>query len=465
MSTIAFATLAINARLLGPDPFGAHALAMTIIAFGELLVAGPLAEALVQRRDITDAERRAGFWIAAPIGVVLLIAVATTASLFSGTLAAILPVTAIALPLAAFASAPVALLMRDLRFKELTIVELIATGAGSVVGVALALGHYGVWSLVFMELTRVTLRCAGVFIATRYAPGAPPPWTAIRSVLDFGMKGLGIAALAQLDRQIPRLVIGVWLGVSALGVFSIAMRVFETLSRLVLGPLSAVALSVASSLQRDMSGLRRIVLGATAVSASLAAPCFLGLAALAPLLVPLVFGASWASAILPMQILMLIGLRGTVSAFTVPILRGLGNSRGPLVLTGVGTLLTAGLTALAAPFGLVAITLSMLLRSLATWPIGARLVRQATGLSMLEQARAGAAPIAAAGVMAALVAALAASVGSLQPWIEVAALVAIGAFAYPAVLYLLAPASLRSGLVSRLSNLLSKRGAQAAERA
>lgn len=463
MSAVTVVTLAINARLLGPEPFGVHALAMTVIAFGELLVAGTLAEALVQRRDLSDAERRAGFWIAAPIGIVLLGAAALTAPLFPSSVAAILPVTALALPLAAFASAPVALLMRDLRFKELTTVELIATATASVVGISLALAHYGVWSLVFMELTRVALRCGGVFVITRYQPGAPPPWAAIRSVLDFGLKGLGIAALAQLDRQIPRLIIGVWLGVGALGVFSIATRVFETVSRLVLGPMSTVALSVASSLQHDMVGLRRIVLGATAVSASLAAPCFLGLAALAPLLVPLVFGASWSNAVLPIQILMLIGLRGTVSAFNVPILRGIGNSRGPLILTGVGALLTAVLTPLAAPLGLVAITLSMLARSLITWPIGADMVRKATGLGLVAQAGAGAAPVAAASIMAALVLALAAVFGLQATWGDVAMLTMFGAVAYAAALYLLAPAPLRSRLVRLPLRLLAKRDAQPAE--
>jgi hypothetical protein len=154
---------------------------------------------------------------------------------------------------------------------------------------------------------------------------------------------------------------------------------------------------------------------------------------------------------------MLIGLRGTVSAFNVPILRGLGNSRGPLMLTGLGALLTALLVSIAAPLGLVAITLAMLARSVITWPIGASLVREATGLTMLEQARAGAAPIAAATVMGALVMALTYIIKAPTPWTEVAILTAAGAAVYVAVLFLLAPPRLRAQLVRLSVSALHKR--------
>jgi O-antigen/teichoic acid export membrane protein len=444
MSAITVGTLAINARLLGPEPFGVQALAASLTAFGELLVAGTLAEALVQRRELGADERSAGFWIAAPIGVALFIGFSVAALFIGGSVGAILPLTALALPLAACASAPVAILMRELRFKELTRVELAATAAASAVGVGLALARQGVYSLVFMELTRVALRCAGVFLATRYSPGAPPPWSAIRSVLSFGVKGLGIAFLGMVDRQIPRLVIGLWLGTGALGVFTLAMKLFETLSRIVLGPMSAVAMSLTSALQSDMKSLRRIVLGSTTVAASLAAPCFLGLAALASALVPLAFGQSWADAVLPTQILMLVGLRGSVSAFNVPILRGLGDSRGPLIISGVGAALTALLTPIAAPFGLAAITFSMLVRSMVTWPIGAHFMRLATGLGLVDQARAGARPIMAAGLMAGLVWLFVfLATGRLQNLPVVVIAAALGAMVYCGTIAVLAPEAVR----------------------
>jgi PST family polysaccharide transporter len=281
-------------------------------------------------------------------------------------------------------------------------------------------------------------------VVTGYAPGAPPPWRATRSVLGFGVKGLGIAFFSLIDRQIPRIVIGLWLGTGALGVFTLAMKLFETLSRIVLGPMSAVAMSVTSALQDDMQALRRIVLGSTMTAASLAAPCFLGLAALASALVPFVFGKSWTDAVLPAQILMLVGLRGSVSAFNVPILRGLGISRGPLILTSIGAASTAVLTPIAAPFGLAAITLSMLVRSMITWPIGAHFVRQATGLGFVEQARAGSRPVAAASLMAVLVWLFVHfAAGRLQGAFVVAIAAAIGATLYIGMLAFLAPEAVR----------------------
>jgi len=403
MSLISVITLAVTARLLGPSPFGVFALATSLTAMANILVAGSLTEALIQRSNLTDEERRAGFWITAPIGFALLAAFAVGASFFDDPAAAILPWCALGLPLSGLASAPFAMLIREHRFRALSAIELAAAGAGSCIGIGLALGGHGVFSLVFQELTRELVRSTGAFLVSGYRPGAPPPLAAMASVFRFGAGGLGVAFLVQADRQIPRLIIGLWLGAQALGIFTLAMKLFDTLSQLVLGPFGAVAMSTVARLQHNLPALRALATGSMRVAAGLAGPGFLGLAAVAPVLVPTVFGASWAGAVASAQILLLIGIRSSASTFNIAILRGVGMSREPILITAVSAVLTAIMTAIAAPFGVLAVATAILLRSYSTWPLGAWYVKRAIGLGIVDQAKAGALPVAAALVMAVIV--------------------------------------------------------------
>lgn len=450
-SALSIVTLAITARLLGPGAFGVNALAAALTAPGAILVSGTLAEALIQRRNLTDAERRTGFWIAAPLGIVLFLGFAFVASLMTGETARILPAVALGLPIAAFASAPVALLMREMRFKALSLVELAAGCASSLTGVGLAILGFGVWTLVTMELVRAGLRCVGVFALTRLTPGRPPPWSAFRSVMAFGASGLGVEALALVDKTLPRLVIGGVLGTEALGVFTLANRLFTTLSQLALGPLSAVAMSTVARLQHNLPALRQLVATSMRLTTTIAAPGYLGLAAIAPVLIPTVFGADWSPAVAPAQILLLLGLRTSASGFNIAVLRGVGRNGAPLVTMGIGAILTAVLVPLAAPFGVLAVCLAMLLRGLATWPLSTGYLSQAIGLSLKEQSKAGGPAVAASLLMAAVVSLFVyLARGGVEDIVLIPAGILLGVLVYASLLQLVAPSLLR-GAFARLT--------------
>jgi O-antigen/teichoic acid export membrane protein len=332
------------------------------------------------------------------------------------------------------------MLIREHRFKALSTLELAAAAAASCVGIGLALGGHGVFSLVFQELTREVVRCAGAFLLSGYRPGAPPPVTAMASVLRFGAGGLGVAFLVQADRQAPRLIIGLSLGAQALGIFTLAMKLFDTLSQLVLGPLGAVAMSTVARLQHSLPALRALVAGSMRVTAGLAAPGFLGLAAMAPVLVPAVFGASWAEAVATAQILLLIGIRSSASAFNIAILRGVGMSSEPIFIVAVSAILTTIMTAIAVPFGVLAVATAIMLRSYSTWPLGAWYVKRAIGLGIVDQAKAGALPIAAALAMAAIVYGFVIAANApLGAWPTIALAPLLGVLLYALLLRIVAP--------------------------
>ena len=69
-----------------------------------------------------------------------------------------------------------------------------------------------------------------------------------------------------------------------------------------------ITMPAVSRVQSDPDRINDFFLKATRIAALVGFPVFVGFAAVAPEAVPLVFGAHWTDAVLPVQLLMLLGL-------------------------------------------------------------------------------------------------------------------------------------------------------------
>ena len=112
------------------------------------------------------------------------------------------------------------LLVRQLRFRLLVALELgsyIVAYAG--VGIFLAWSGYGVWALVMASLTQVSLGVVAMYLATRHPLRPSLDLRAGRELLSFGF-GHSLAQVGMvISEQGDNLVVGRWLGPTALGVY------------------------------------------------------------------------------------------------------------------------------------------------------------------------------------------------------------------------------------------------------
>ncbi|MEM1106295.1 MAG: oligosaccharide flippase family protein [Pseudomonadota bacterium] len=446
ISIVAFIWLA---RLLAPSDFGVFALTMLIVGAGALLVRGPLSEALIQDQTASQAFIGATFWATLALSAVLTgclaILAAPLAALFGvEALAQTVPALAALCLILGLASVPAALIMRDLRFDLLNKIETLAALVGASVAVALASMGAGWWSLLAGEAANALARTIGVWITHPITPGLPRPagWPKV-AALNWGSAGTW--SLKFVSQQIPRGIVGAGLGAATLGLFVFAERLFERAAGLLLQPIGAVALSAVSRTQSDRSALHEILRKGFQAASLLCAPAFLGLAAIAPVLIPLVFGSKWQDAVLPAQIILLIGLRGALEAYTISILRGLGHQGTPVVLLAIEVVALGGILPFVIPFGLTAICAAILCVNLALVPLGMVLVSRASGFSVGDQMKASGPAVLAACAMAALVSwTLWASQGAVLDAARLPLSVGVGVVSFIGFYRVLAPATARS---------------------
>lgn len=389
---LALASVAVIARLLGPETYGLFALTMLIAGLAEILVGGHVTDFLVQKPAVAAGDRNAAFVLTVLFAVVIATALIFGASLVGTFLdhpevAALVPAVAVLIVLTAAANVPTNLLVRAMSFNILARIDTLTALVAFVMGTALAYAGAGVWSLLVMEIARRGLRLVLVAVAARWVPGLSFRWRNIVELWTFARSRLLAAFFQYVAQATPRLVIQVMLGTQALGYFALASRLLDQATGLITGPLAAVAFPVAARTKHDLERLRGLLARAIATSTAIGWPAILGFVVVAPIVIPLLLGPDWTGAVLTIQLLTLSALRSSITGFNGAIILGMGRADLRMRLNLVNALLGLVLCPLGALAGVEGVAAAMLVRAFSSWPIGARYVQRLTGFAAREQFR------------------------------------------------------------------------------
>jgi len=185
-----------------------------------------LSAAVIQRDDHSDTKISTVFWIN----------LATAALLFAG-LAIVTPMVArpiIAWMLIVYGTKllwqnvyfiPVALMKRELRFKELSIIRIVANFAefGGKIGFAAA--GFGVWCFVLGPMCRVFVTGIGAQLRHPWRPKFVLRLREAREYVTFGLKSSGSQILFYFYTNIDYPIVGHFFGDVALGFYRLAYEV------------------------------------------------------------------------------------------------------------------------------------------------------------------------------------------------------------------------------------------------
>jgi O-antigen/teichoic acid export membrane protein len=440
-----FVSIVVIARLLTPADFGIFGMALVTFAIPEILSTGSLNQCLIQRRDLRPGHINSVFiqslLLASIFFVALLVAAPFIAARFSSPeLAPILRVFSVVLFIGALSSVPSALLQRDLKYRQITIVDISGTAAAAVVGIALALYFQNSWALVGMEIARRTVRLFAFLWFAKWWPSLRSSWAETAELTRFNAANVTSRLVQTVSASIPRILVGGMLGATALGLFNMSMRLREQAVSMLVAPMAAVALPVAAQAQNDMALMQKAFEGAIRLTALIAYPAFIGAAVIAPVAVPLMFGPQWTAGVPIIQVALLMGLRAPTTSFNSGVLIGMGRPAVIMRISIVALIATTGLVVMAINFGLMAVMLALFLAQFLTWVMGALAVKSAIGFSIRRQAAAGSTALLASIIMGTLVWLTQLVIpGAWSELVKLFALLLVGATSYVASLALLAP--------------------------
>lgn len=371
---ISIATFVILSRLLEPKAFGLVALATVFTTFVEIFLDQGFSAAIVQRAELEPDHLDTAFWVNIFTGLIMTLGGIAASGLIASffhepQLIPVLRWLSITFLISALSSTQVAILQRKLAFKSLAVRSLAATTVGGVVGLGMAFSGYGVWSLVGQDLAS---GLAGVIILWRssdWRPGLKVSKKHYKEMFTFGVSVVGNNALNIMLRRSDDLLIGYFLGPTLLGFYTIGYQLLLVIIRLVTEVTNTVAFPAFSRLQLETERMRRAFYNVTQYTSLIAFPIFIGLATLAPELVPAFFGEKWAPSIPVMQVLAMIGILQSVLFFNASVIRASGKPLWEFSIMLLNTACNILGFLIAVRWGIVAVAASFVIVSYLVAPV------------------------------------------------------------------------------------------------
>ena len=328
---VVLVTIVLLARLLAPEQYGLVSLALVLIAYAEAVADAGIAQALVYMQP-SRAVVRAAVLCSVVFGTALATAgvlVAPLVGSFFGREDVVPLVRLLALSLIASgcSAVPEALLRRSLQFRRLTVATVVRSVLTGLVAISLAFAGYGAWSLAWGTLAGSVAYCVVLWLLhprISSAQPAPPASSALRAILSYGVPVAGATLLAKLIYDVDYLVVGHRLGAAALGYYTLAFRIPELLIISVFFVISSVSFPLYSRARDDPARLQTGYLFSVRLQSLYGLCAGIGIAVVASLLVPTIFGTAWRGAVGPLIALALYAACRSLGAGANDVYKALG---------------------------------------------------------------------------------------------------------------------------------------------
>lgn len=323
------ASVLFLARLLTPQDFGLIAMVTAVVGFLASFKDAGLSAATVQREGLRQEVVSLLFWLNVAVSLALvsiLVLLSPVVAWFFEEEKLVWITIALAggLVFGGLETQHAALLQRQMRFGTLAWTRLAAQAAGVVAAIAAAFAGWGYWALVVRALVTPAFSLAAVWTATPWRPGLPRRSVGARDLVRFGGYVSCFRAVNHLGHNIDNLLIGRFVGGTALGLYSKAYALLLLPLNLMNAPISRVAVPALSRLQGDPERLRHYYAKALSLVVTFSMPVVAWLGSVADSFVLTILGDQWHQTIDLFRILVIPAFIGTTNVATGWVFVSLG---------------------------------------------------------------------------------------------------------------------------------------------
>jgi O-antigen/teichoic acid export membrane protein len=423
------------ARLLAPEAFGVVAVVTAITGFANVFVELGLSSAIVQREEVDEQLLATAFWLNVALGLLMASILSASASLYAGffempELTWLIPLASVSFILS-LGVVQTGLLRRRLDFRRLSlnaIANTIATSTVAITGAALGLGPA---ALVLGALAGTVASTLQLWLFVPWRPRRGPDRTSAARLWSYSRGLLGFGVVNYWSRNADNLIVGKYLGATALGYYGRAYNLMMLPVAQASAVLTTVLFPALSRVQRDPSRFGRAWLLSTKASWVIGTPLALGVVASAPALVQTLFGDRWLPMVPVLALLSASGPLQLIGSNTGPVFQALGKTGLHFKLGLATSALTIAAILIGLPFGITGIAAALLVKSFVSIWITLIPTLRMTGVSVSHFLRSLALTGVGAGVMAgAMVLAACALFDSAPAPARLALQIAVGAVVY-----------------------------------
>lgn len=304
---------AVLARLLMPEDFGLIAMSSLVTELTNLLGNIGISFVLIQKSRLRRIDLDTAFWIELAMGMGLCLLTVAASFLVDNffkepLIRQILWGSSVLFVISGLASIHTTLLRRQLMFKEEVLIQISILVARIGASIVLAGLGWGVWSLVLGSITGQVFGTLTAWYIVPFVPRLRFDRSFLAQYWRSGGSILGSGILNYLMANLDYWVVGRRFGATELGYYQVAFSLPEELRNRLSAPLQRILFPAYSRLQDNNAAFCKGVLKSLRVLSTAVMPIAVGMTALAPDLVYVLYGEKWASVVPLLEILALGGI-------------------------------------------------------------------------------------------------------------------------------------------------------------
>ena len=426
------------ARLLTPADYGVVGALTIFSATAGLLSESGFTLAIVNKREVSDADYNAVFWfnVAASLTLYLILFCCAPAIARFYKTPEMLPLARFLFTSFVFgglATAPAAYLFRNLMVKQRSQIQILAIVISGTVGVICAFNGWGYWGIALQTVLYSSANCIMMWIICRWRPSFSFRFDSLKSMLPFSLRQLVTSMFTHINNNFFSVLLGRFYGMRITGFYTQGNKWTTMGYSTLVGMINSVGQPVLRQTIDDPARLLRVFRKLLRFTAFVSFPAMLGLALVAHDLIVITISDKWLNSVAVMQILCLGGAVMPLSILYGNLFNSIGRPDIYMWNTiALGLLQLAGVC-LTYPFGLetmLAIYVAINILWLLVWQFFTRRHIGLTYLGLLKDI----APYAilSAGVM---IMTWFATRGIVNPYIALPAKILIAAGAYSLLLW------------------------------
>lgn len=307
---ITFLVGLVLANLLSPAEFGIIGIITVFVNLSTTIIDGGFVTALVRKNDATDADYNTVLYSNLAISLVLMLLLIAGAPAMADffhqpELSRLMPVMSVVLIINAFSLIPKTQFVKRIDFRRQAIASLIASLTSGSIGIGLALRGFGVWSLVWQQISRQFVLTLSFWLLNSWRPKRQFSMQSFRDLFGFGSRLLAANLINALFKDAFVLVIGKMYSSRTLGFYNRAEQFNLIVSNNLAQVIQRVTMPALSLVQDERERLRETYRQFLLFSAMLTFALAFGLAAIARPLILTLINEEWLPCVKYLQIMSL----------------------------------------------------------------------------------------------------------------------------------------------------------------
>lgn len=387
---ISVATFAVLARILSPSIFGLFAMAFIFIDALNLFWTLGVDGALIQRKEQEDHAKHTAFFMILGFGFLVFLAcmvLAPVAGMFfrNESVVSVIRGLGIVYISGCLTRVPNAILTREMRFRLMSVIQLIGSIVNSVFAIIFALLYPSIWALVWayllkqLVMTVLSWYFSGYRVRLAFSP------VIAKELSGVGKFMWGQTVFQFVSQNLDKIVVARMLGAISMGYYALAYNVSNFTQTHFVSLVSRVLFPTYSNIQHQEDLLKRAYLKALHFVAMVSIPYGFFLIFLAKEFVSAIYGPKWLEVIPLIQLFGFFQLFLPIFECSNPVFMGCGKPQHSYQLRLFGFLVKLPLIfILAKYFGLPGVIVAALGSDLLFIPLNYYWIRSLIGFTGQE---------------------------------------------------------------------------------